>query len=110
MADRPKKKQSTGERNPDRKCGKAPKKHPKIPKTLTPEEKAERDRVNAERRIAVELARAKMEATVERSRRARINHIHEKAIVLNRAFDDARRRELNKPVADAIKRMVGAKS
>lgn len=107
MADRPKKKQASGTRNDERRNGKAPKKHPKPQHVLTDDERAERDRVNAERRINEELARAKMEAQVARQQRARINRLHEKALVLNRAFNDARRREMSKPAADAIKRMVG---
>lgn len=109
MADRPKKKTGGAARNADRRNGKAPKKHPKTPdvKQLTPEERAERDRRAAERRVEADKQRAKLEAQLERSRRARINRLHEQALALNRAFNDTRRREMSKPAADAIKRMVG---
>jgi hypothetical protein len=55
-------KEKKGERNPDRKNGKAFKKHPKPQRRLTDEERAERDRKNAERRV---LARARQEAAIK---------------------------------------------
>jgi hypothetical protein len=137
MADRPKKKTASGTVNPDRRNGKAPKKHIKVPKVntkLTDEERrtrrAEKDRIAAERRIKAEIAnvtavedkkkaaadkkaeaaaeKAAQERRTEHRRRAKINHLHEQALPLNRAFNEARRREMSKPAAEAIKRMVGA--
>lgn len=111
MADRPKKKQISGQRNDERPCGKAPKKHIKTPKVknLTDELRAERDRKAAERRVAADKARMREELEAERIQKARMAGLHRQAIILDRAFNDARRREMSKPAADAIKRMVGAK-
>lgn len=75
MADRPKKKVQSGVVNPDRKNGKAPKKHPKIPKVLTPEERAARDLINQqkrdaarERKLAEEMQRQAEAAEVARKK------------------------------------------
>lgn len=111
MADRPKKKVQSGVVNADRPCGKAPKKHPKKQDVarLTDEQRAERDRRAAERRVAADKRKIKEELAAERRQRHYIAKRQEEAIKLNRAFDDARRREMAKPAADAIKRLVGVK-
>lgn len=79
MADRPKKKSTSGERNPDRHCGKAPKKHVKQPDVVTdPERKAQLEAARqarslirkaeqeAERqRLLAEIERQKAEAAIQ---------------------------------------------
>ena len=82
MADRPKKKQQSGVRNPDRRNGKAPKKHPKLQRTLTDEERAARD----EKRAAYERRKAEAERRAAKRQRDFINRKHAEALALHKVW------------------------
>lgn len=111
MADRAKKKLANPSNfNSDRPNGKAPKKHPKPQRVLSDEERAERDRKAAERRIQRDQEHAQLIADEMARHRRFINRKHGEALKINRAFNAMKRREMSKPAADAIKRMVGTKS
>lgn len=93
MADRPKKKQTHGLRNDERPNGKAPKKRPKLPKTLSPEQRAERDRLAAERRVYLKERADKEAREIAKRKRAVVARMQTDALQMNKEFDAARRRQ-----------------
>lgn len=80
-----------GNRNPERRNGKAPKKNPKLPRQLSAEEREQRDAIKAER-AAKEAARKK----------ASINKLHERALADHKVWLAEQKRQ---KAAEAIARM-----
>lgn len=80
-----------GNRNPERRNGKAPKKNPKLPRQLTPEEREKR-----------EQARLWREAREAERKKASINKLHERALAEHKVWLAEQKR---KKAAEAIARM-----
>lgn len=83
MANRPKKKQSSGVRNPDRRNGKAPKKNPKPQRTLTPEEKRDREITRIAR---ADMARMEAEDAAARRKHFIDHKAHPQALAMHKIW------------------------